>query len=185
MLKRRIALLAPKIEFISPKPEAPIPNNELSPIPPSLLYRKLLKLYIRKFDTDHETIVKAWKQTKYEFWMNRNASEEEADLMNLKGQQVYEALRAGIIPVYSNPKTGQTYYRYDADTLNAVHRHVDPVSAEEFLRRFHNKMDPRDVEEIKTKLMQTGRWEGPAEFSDKDLFKLKTKRKVKCTDPDE
>lgn len=185
MLRRISCLYAAKVEFISPKPESPIQNNEIEPISPSLLYRKLLKLYIRKFDTDTETIVKAWKQTKYEFWLGRNADEETADAMNIKGQQVYEALRAGLIPVYSNPKTGQTYYKYDKDTLKAVHNHVDPVSPEEFIRRFHDKMDPRDVEEIREQLKQVGRWKGPDELSKKDLFRMKTKRKVKCTDPDE
>lgn len=173
------------MEFISPKPEAAVSSLELSPIPPSLLYRKLLKLYIRKFDTDSNTIVKAWKQTKYEFWCNRNAVGEVADMLNIKGQQIHEAIRAGLIPVYENPKTGQTYYRYDADTLDAVHNHIDPVNPEEFIRRFHNKMDPRDVEEIKGTLKKLGRWSGPEELRSEDLYQVKTKRRVKCTDPDE
>lgn len=177
-------LLAPKVEFISPKPMEPIKNAELSPIPPARLYRKLLKLYIRKFDTDTTTIVKAWKQTKYEFWTNRNAPEDQADLLNIRGQQVYEALRAGLIPIYHDPKTDRTYYKYDADTLDAVHNHIDPVSPEEFIRRFHNKMDPKDVEEIKGKLKQIGRWQGPDELKDEDVYRVKTKRKAKCTDPD-
>lgn len=177
-------LLAPKVEFISPKPEAPVNNMELEPIAASLLYRKLLKLYIRKFDTDSNTIIKAWKQTKYEFWCARDATGEEADLLNIKGQQVHEAIRAGLIPQYTNPKTGQTYFKYDRDTLDAVHNHVDPVSAEEFIRRFHNKMDPRDVEEIKSTLKQLGRWNGPDELRFEDVYRVKTKRKVKCTDPD-
>lgn len=180
----RRLLLAPKVEFISPSPESPVRNLEIAPISPSLLYRKLLKLYIRKFDTDTNTIVKAWKQTKYEFWCARNATGEEADLLNIKGQQILEAIRAGLIPMYTNPKTGQTYYRYDRDTLDAVHNHIDPVSPEEFIRRFHDKMDPRDVEEIKGTLKELGRWKGPDELRPEDVYRVKTKRKVKCTDPD-
>lgn len=176
---------AAKVEFISPQPTAPIPSFDLQPIAPSLLYRRLLKLYIRKFDTDTNTIIKAWKQTKYEFWVHRNAVGEEADLLNIKGQQVHEAIRAGLIPLYHNPKTDQTYYKYDADTLSAVHNHIDPVSAEEFIRRFHDRMDPKDVEEIKATLKKLGRWTGPDELRKEDIYKLKTKRKVKCTDPDD
>ncbi|KAG5470804.1 hypothetical protein LSCM1_02054 [Leishmania martiniquensis] len=175
----------PKVEFSAPTPSAPIQNFDLKPIPASLLYRKLLKLYLRKFDTDTKTIIRAWKQTKYEFWVNRHVSNEEADLMNIKGQQILEAIRAGLVPVYHNSKTNQTYYKYDADTLKAVHNHVDPVSPEEFLRRFHDRMDPRDVEEIKAKLKKLGRWTGPDELRKEDLFRVKTKRKAKCTDPDE
>lgn len=182
MTRRR--LLAPKVEFISPKPEEPVPSFEMAPISPSLLYRRLLKLYVRKFDTDTSTIVKAWKQTKYEFWCARNATAEEADLLNIKGQQIYEAVRAGLIPVYTNPKTGQTYYKYDRDTLDAVHNHIDPVSPEEFIRRFHDRMDPRDVEEIKSTLKDLGRWKGPDELRAEDVYRVKTKRKAKCTDPD-
>lgn len=164
MLRSSTRRLAPNIEFISPKPEAPIASHVLEPIPASLLYRRLLKLFMRKFDTDTNTIIKAWKQTKYEFWMHRHASQAEAEALNIKGQQIHEAIRAGLIPQYTNPKTGQTYYKYDADTLNAVHNHVDPVSAEEFLRRFHDKMDPQDVQEIRSKLKDIGRWQGPDEL---------------------
>ncbi|KAG5471223.1 hypothetical protein CUR178_02534 [Leishmania enriettii] len=174
-----------KVEFVSPTPSAPIKNFDLQPIAASLLYRKLLKLYLRKFDTDTNTIIRAWKQTKYEFWVHRHASKEEADLLNIKGQQVLEAIRAGLVPVYHNSKTNQTYYKYDADTLKAVHNHVDPVSPEEFLRRFHDRMDSRDVKEIKATLKKLGRWTGPDEFREKDLFRVKTKRKVRCTDPDD
>lgn len=184
-MHRTLRRLAPKVEFISPAPESPISSPELAPMPPARLYRRLLKLYIRKFDTDTNSIVKAWKQTKYEFWLNRNATGEEADLLNIKGQQIHEAIRAGLIPIYSNPKNGQTYYRYDADTLDAVHHHIDPVSPEEFVRRFHTRMDPRDVKEIRATLKKLGRWTGPDELRDADVYRVKTKRKAKCTDPDE
>ncbi|CUI11985.1 Hypothetical protein, putative, partial [Bodo saltans] len=46
----------------------PMDSIKLDIISPSLLYRKLIKLYLRKFDTDHQTIIRAWKQTKYEFY---------------------------------------------------------------------------------------------------------------------
>lgn len=185
MLRGARLIRAPKVEFISPAPSAPIESFDLQPISASLLYRRLLKLYLRKFDTDTNTIIRAWKQTKYEFWMNRNANKEEAEQLSIKGQQVLEAIRAGLVPVYHNSKTSQTYYKYDADTLQAVHNHVDPVTAEEFLRRFHDKMDPQDVADIKATLKKLGRWTGPDELRKEDLFRIKKKRKVKCTDPDE
>lgn len=50
-------------------------------------------------------------------------------MLNVKGQQICEAIRAGIIPIYHNSKTKQTYYKYDKDTLTATHNYVDPITA--------------------------------------------------------
>ncbi|KAH9578795.1 hypothetical protein LSM04_004767 [Trypanosoma melophagium] len=186
-MRRQVTLWGSKIEFISPKPEAPIPTTEFQAISPSLLYRRLLKLYLRKFDTDHKTIVAAWKQTKFEFWYHRNDSPEEAEMHNIRGQQIYEAIRAGLIPVYRDSKSNKTYFKYDADTLKAAHNHIDPVDAEEFIRRYHDKIPSEDVAEMKTMLKKLGRWKGPDTLRDEDLHRIKRKvvRKQKCTDPDE
>lgn len=156
-------------------------------ITPSLLYRKLIKLYLRKFDTDHQTIIRAWKQTKYEFYYHRQSTAEEQELLILKGQQIFEAIRGGVVPVYRDPTSGSTYYKYDKDTLAATHNQLDPISAEEFVRRYADKIPKNELEEIQKNLKQVGRWSGPDEFSDKDLHRIKHKKKrrrVKCTDPD-
>ncbi|RNF20571.1 uncharacterized protein Tco025E_03746 [Trypanosoma conorhini] len=184
---RRVVLRCGKIEIVSPKPEAPIPSAELRPISPSLLYRRLLKLYLRKFDTDYKTIVAAWKQTKFEFWYHRNDPPEVAALHNVRGQQIYEAIRAGLIPVYRDGKTNETFFKYDADTLQAAHNHIDPVDAEEFLRRYHDKIPPEEVAELMSTLKKLGRWKGPSELRGEDLHHVKRKvtRKTKCTDSDD
>ncbi|EKF32110.1 hypothetical protein MOQ_004048 [Trypanosoma cruzi marinkellei] len=186
-MRRQVAFRCAKIEFISPKPEAPIPAAEIKSISPTLLYRRLLKLYIRKFDTDHKTIVAAWKQTKFEFWYHRNDTPEEAELQNIRGQQIFEAIRAGLVPVYRDNKTNETFFKYDADTLKAAHNHIDPVDAEEFIRRYHDKIPPEDVVEMRTMLKRLGRWKGPDELREEELHRVKQKvtRKTKCTDPDE
>ncbi|EAN80567.1 hypothetical protein, conserved [Trypanosoma brucei brucei TREU927] len=185
-MRRNPSLFRSKVEFISPKPEGPIASKEFKCISPALLYRQLLKLYIRKFDTDHKTIVAAWKQTKFEFWCHRNDSPEEAELQNIRGQQIYEGIRAGLIPVYSKGKSNEMFFKYDTDTLRASHNHIDPVSLEEFIRRYHDRIRPEDVEEVKATLKKLGRWNGPNELSDSDLHRVKhkVKRKTKCTDND-
>jgi hypothetical protein len=160
---------------------------KLEVVSPSLLYRKLIKLYLRKFDTDHKTIIRAWKQTKYEFYFHRQASEDERELLIIKGQQIYEAIRGGIVPIYRDPKSGQTFYKYDKDTLAATHNQLDPITAEEFVRRYADKIPKGELEEIRDNLKQVGRWTGPDQFDDKDLHRIKHKKKrrrVKCTDPD-
>lgn len=165
----------------------PIESIKLASISPSLLYRRLLKLYLRKFDTDHSTIIRAWKQTKFEFYYHRNASVEDRELLIIKGQQVYEAIRGGIVPCYRDPKSGEMYFKYDKDTLAATHNQLDPISAEEFVRRYADKIPKSELEDIQRKLKEVGRWQGPDEFSDADLVRMKFKKKrrrVKCTDPD-
>ncbi|RNF05046.1 hypothetical protein TraAM80_04766 [Trypanosoma rangeli] len=174
------------MEIVLPKPESFIPA-EVKPISPTLLYRRLLKLYIRKFDTDKKTIIAAWKQTRFEFWYHRNDTPEVAQLHNIRGQQIYEAIRAGLIPVYRDSKTNKTFLKYDSDTLKASHNHIDPVDAEEFIRRYHDKIPAEDVAEMQATLKKLGRWKGPNELRDEDLhhFKRKVTRKMKCTDPDD
>ncbi|KAG8344020.1 hypothetical protein ERJ75_001655900 [Trypanosoma vivax] len=180
------APLLAKIEFVSPKPETPITSKRFKCIPPATLYRRLLKLYTRKFDTDHETIVGAWKQTRYEFWLHRDAPPEEAELHNIRGQQIHDGIRAGLIPLYKNDKTRETFFKYDADTLKAAHNHVDPIDLEEFVRRYRDKMQPEDVEEVRTALKKLNRWKGPDLLRDEDLYSLKQKvRRKSCTDPRE
>eukprot|EP00744_Colponema_vietnamica_P017473 GILI01024556.1.p1 GENE.GILI01024556.1~~GILI01024556.1.p1 ORF type:complete len:264 (+),score=68.26 GILI01024556.1:58-849(+) len=154
---------------------------QYTPITNSLLYRKLLKLYIKKFDTDVETIVKGWKQTKYEFYTNsrRNQphlTDEDCAALNIRGQQVHMAIQAGVIPIVQNAE-GESYARYDADTIRAAHHQIDPVDAEEYLRRHHDRLSVEERDEIRDKLKAIGRWKGPDEFSDKDVSKLKVRRK--------
>ena len=152
---------------------------------PATLYRKLLKLYISRFTTDVDTIVKSWRQTKFEFDQNRNVSKEDATAYIVRGQQIYHAIRASVVPLCYDPKTGRKYARYDKDLLEACGGNVDPISPEEFIRRYHDRLDKDDVSDIVDRLKKTGRWDGPEELRAEDVMKIKTKRqRVKCTDPD-
>lgn len=184
-MMRRCRTYLQQIPGITEPP--PMESIKLEVISPSLLYRRLLKLYLRKFDTDHQTIIRAWKQTKYEFYFHRETPVSERELCIIKGQQVYEAIRAGIVPIYRDAKSGQMFYKYDKDTLAANHNQLDPITAEEFVRRYADKIPKNELEEIRANLKGVGRWVGPDEFSEKDLHRIKHKRKrrrVKCTDPD-
>jgi hypothetical protein len=159
---------------------------EAPPPSASTLYRRLIKLYIRRFDTDTETIVRAWKQTKFEFYHFRDAHVDDIPHLLKRGEMIYESLRGGIIPVVRDPKTGLTYCKYNPEILQATGGVIEPITVEDFVRRHHDKMSPEEREEIKAKLVAAGRWAGPAEFSPNDIPKMKVRRrKVKCTDPDE
>lgn len=152
------------------------------PIGNGLLYRKLLKLYIKKFDSDVETIVKAWKQTKYEFYAhsrrnNPDLPQDDFDAFNIHGQQVHTAIQAGVIPIMQSADGKNTYARYDNETIRAAHHQIDPVDAEEYLRRHHDRLSVEERDEIRDRLKAAGRWKGPDEFSDKDVSKMKVRRK--------
>lgn len=180
MLRRSCVAL-----FVPPKlPDVESPT--FAPITTFRLYRKLLKFYIKRFNTDYETIVKAWKQTRYEFLSNKGVSKDDAEVLLLRGQQIHHALLCSIVPVYHNEKENRTYAKYDAEMLTVNARHVDPITHEEFIRRYHDKIPKEDLQEYIAKLKTMGRWQGSEELSDKDLVKVKSKRRrVKCTDPEE
>ena len=149
------------------------------------LYRRLLKLYIKKFDTDIETILRAAKQTKFEFFYHAKATPEEAIALRLRGESVLTAIQGGIVPIYSDPKTGKFYCKYDKETIQACGNTIDPVSGEEFLRRYHDKLPKEDLEFAQKKLKDAGRWTGSMEFKPEESMRIKTKRmRKKCTDPE-
>lgn len=163
-------------ELTTPEPK------QYTTIPPGVLYRRFIKFFIRRFDNDYETIIKSWKQCKYEFWtasaaQNPNMTAEDALALNIRGQQILDGLISTIIPIYTNDATGQTYAKYDSETLRAAHHQVDPIDAEEYLRRYHDRIPEEEREEIKQRLKDSGRWKGPDEFSSEDLNKLKVRRK--------
>jgi hypothetical protein len=146
------------------------------------LYRRLLKLYIRKFDTDTTTIVKAWRQTKHEFYHYRAATAEEVPVLLKRGNDIHHSISAGVIPMYENPKTGVRYAKYDKETLAASGNVIDPMSGEEYLRKNYKKFDADELKMMQQKLVDSGRWDGPLEFTDDDMPKIKTKKK-RCTNP--
>lgn len=163
-------------ELTTPEPK------HYNAMPPGMLYRRFIKFFIRRFDTDTETIIKSWKQCKYEFWMsslaqNPNLTDDDALAMNIRGQQILDGLISTIIPIYTNDATGKTYAKYDSETLRAAHHQVDPIDAEEYLRRYHDRLPKEEVEDIKRRLKEAGRWKGSDEFSSEDLNKLKVRRK--------
>jgi CDGSH-type Zn-finger protein len=148
------------------------------------LYRRMLKLYIKKFDTDHDTIIRAARQTKFEFWYHRKATPEEKVALLLRGETIMQSIQSGVIPIYSDPKTGKVYCKYDKETIAAAGNHIDPVSAEEFIRRYHDRIPKDELDFVQKKLKECGRWAGSMEFKPEEALKIKTKRRAKCTDPD-
>lgn len=156
---------------------------------PSRLYRKLIKMYIRKFDTDHNSIIRAWKQTKHEFYFYRSAPPEQVPLLLERGLRIHDTILGGLVPLYEDPKSpagSKPTARYSKEMLQQTGGIVDPVSAEEFVRRNYQKMDPADLSAVREKLQSVGRWNGPVECRPEDVPQLKVKRrKVKCTDPDD
>lgn len=148
------------------------------------LYRRLIKLFIRKFPDHPDVCVRAWKQAKFEFYHFKDAPVEDVPTLVNRGRSIYQTVLGGIIPVVQDPKTKLAYCKYDYDTLIAAGGHIDPISAEEFMRRNKDKMSEAERNNLRDKLRESGRWRGPEEFSDKDVPKLKVKRKTKCTDPD-
>lgn len=153
------------------------------------LYRRLLKLYISKFNTDVPTIIRAAKQTKFEFYFHRGCSVEDAVALRRRGELVHQAIQGGVIPIYSDAKTGKMFCKYDQATLAASGGHVDPMDAETFVRRYHDKIPKEDLEAIQQNLVKAGRWAGEIEFRAEDTLtaqmKKKRKPRVKCTDPEE
>lgn len=148
------------------------------------LYRRIIKLIVRKFGSHPDVAVRSWKQAKYEFWYFRNAPKEDVPMLVHRGKMIHSAVMGGIVPVVHNPTTGLSYCKYDKETLAAAGGVIDPISAEEFLRRNADKIDKAELHDMRDKLKEAGRWNGADEFKKDDIPKLKTKRKVKCTDPD-
>ena len=97
--------------------------------------------------SDTETIVRAWKQTKFEFYHFRDASADDIPHLLKRGEMIYESLRGGIIPVVRDPKTGLTYCKYNPEILQATGGVIEPITVEDFVRRHHDKMSPEEREE--------------------------------------
>lgn len=146
------------------------------------LYRRLVKLYIRKFDNDIETTVRAWKQTRREFMFYRDATPDEVPLLLERGTEIYNVVLRGIVPIREDPKTGKVFVSYDNETLNANSGYIEPISAEEALRRQYKSFEPEQLKELQQRLVAAGRWQGKLEF---DRVPNMKKKKVRCTDPDE
>lgn len=149
------------------------------------LYRRMLKCYIKKFDTDIPMIIRYAKQTRQEFVAQRNLKGEDALVARIRGEEVIKMIQAIIVPVYENPETGTQYCKFDKESLAAAGNCLDPVSPEEFLRRYHDRLPADEVEFLKRRLKSAGRWEGPDEIKPEEALKIKVKKmRRKCTDPE-
>ena len=140
------------------------------------LYRQLIKLYIRKFGNDHEVIVRAWRQTKTEFYHYRGAAPEDVPVLVERGREIYKSLAGGIVPVRVNAQTGKPYVHIDKETFEASDGKVEPVSHEEALRRSHKAFSKEELRELQGHLINVGRWHGKLEF---DRVPNLKKKKVK------
>jgi maltooligosyltrehalose synthase len=156
---------------------APQPRNPAV----ATLYRRLIKMYIKKFDTNHEVIVRAWKQTKFEFYHYRQAPADDVPFLIARGNDIYANIAKGIIPIKEDPTTKKIFVAYDDETLRLNNNSAEPLSGEEFLRRSVRKYSSEELKDMQQMLVQAGRWQGKLEF---DRVPNMKKRKLRCTDPD-
>lgn len=147
------------------------------------MYRRFIKLYIRKFGRNFDLIVAAWKQTRYEFMYYRDAPAEDVPVLFERGEEIYKSIQAGLLPIMQDPTTGKMHVKIDEETMKASGEVIEPMSSEEYLRRHHKKFEDEELKSLQKMLVDCGRWQGPLEFN--PLHGLKKKKKVRCTDPDE
>ena len=159
----------------------PASPPKLAPYAVPTLYRQLIKLYIRKFGNNYDVIVRSWKQTKLEFYHYRSAPAEDVPMLIERGKEIFSVVQKGVVPIKLNDK-GQPVYKYDKETLDANDGKVEPISAEEALRRSYKSFSKDELKELQQGLLAAGRWEGKLEFD--RVPNMKHRRKVKCTDPD-
>jgi hypothetical protein len=145
------------------------------------LYRRLVKMYIGKFGTNYDLIVRAWKQTKFEFYFYGQAPSEDVPALIARGNDIHDALYKGLIPIKEDPKTGKYFVSYDKPTMDANGGRAEPLSGEEFLRRSVKIYKPEELKELQQLLVQANRWQGKLEF---DRVPNMKRRKLRCTDPD-
>ena len=155
----------------------------ISPQAVPTMYRRFIKLYMRKFGRNFDVIVAAWKQTRYEFMYYRDAPAEDVPVLFERGEEIYRSLQAGLLPIMQDPTTGKMHVKIDEETLKASGDVIEPMSGEEYLRRHHKKFEPDELKSLQKMLVDCGRWQGKLEFD--PMHGLKKKKKVRCTDPDE
>ena len=163
--------------MVSPVPVGWAPSN-------ATLYRRLLKLYISKFGTDHVTIIRAWKQTKSEFYANRLLEKpEEIERARKIATDAYHTVLGGIVPILTSKDRKQPYYKITKEMMEATQGNLDPVTGEEFVKKFKDYLAENDRAYIEAELKKVGKWRGetiasrPGEVKETDhMHTVKSKR---------
>ena len=135
-----------------------ITSRSLSTVP--TLYRRLLKTIIKKFDTDHELIIRAWKTTKAEFLRSGyEKDKKKLEALKQKAIGVERTIRQGIIPIYQSRKDKQRqYHKVDHEILKGSDNHVEPVDGQSFVTKFKDYIKDDDHTAVEQMLRSVGRW---------------------------
>eukprot|EP00760_Papus_ankaliazontas_P030772 PhM_4_TR5016/c0_g3_i1/m.53490 len=134
----------------------------------AILYRRLIKVYIKKFGRDHNTIIRAWRTTKAEFYRHRALTDaEEIVKMKKAAMNIEKTVIGGIIPVMTSPDRKGAYYKITKETLSASEGHVDPCTGEEFIKKFQSYIKQQDREYMEAKLRAAGKWQDVAGASNR------------------
>ncbi|KNH09548.1 hypothetical protein XU18_0233 [Perkinsela sp. CCAP 1560/4] len=129
------------------------------PLPSSVaLYRKLLKTYIKKFDTNLDVIVRAWKVTKEKF--QKSASlKDPAEITKAKqlALDVNRGIQGGIIAVYEkHAEKGKKYLKITKEVLKASNNNLDPVNGQGFVRKFEDYIEADEKKLLVGELKKAG-----------------------------
>ena len=147
----------------------------------SALYRKLIKAYINKFDTHEDVIVRAWIATKEHFHRNAQLRDlEEIRKAKEFGLEIHRYITCGIIMAYEkHNQKGKKYLKISQDILKASNNHVDPVTAQGFLEKFKDYIDPKEKEELTNDLKHMGLYSEKAakEAQEQGSFKTRSSRR--------
>ena len=143
---------------------------------PGLMYRRLVKMYLRKFRPNYKFIVHAVRQTKFEFYQNANAPKEDVPAMLERAAEIQKGIEFGMIPVVKNGR-GELVGKVNHDMFAAGGGVVEPLSLQDGLLRLQPQISDEEFQRSKEILKQLGRWEDRAPA----VQSIKTKV-AKCTD---
>ena len=147
---------------------------------PASVYRRLLKMYIRKFAPHYKFIVHAVRQTKFEFYANKDVAAEEVPVLLQRAQEIGTGIEHGLIPVVKNGR-GELVGKVNREMFNAGGGVVEPLSLQDSLLRLRPQISDEEFARAKQMLQQMGRWEERGDV----VASIKKKTKARCSDPDE
>mmetsp|Transcript_40469 Transcript_40469/g.64011 ORF Transcript_40469/g.64011 Transcript_40469/m.64011 type:complete len:156 (-) Transcript_40469:78-545(-) len=146
---------------------------------PGVLYRKLLKTYLKKFDTNSELIVRSWRTTRQFFLRNATLRDPE-DIQKAKqlALDVNNGILGGIITVHEkHADKGKKYLRITKEVLKASNNKIDPVSGQRFLHKYGEYINEKERDLLVNELKQAGIYSEKADRTE-DLCGIKTRRRL-------
>ena len=143
------------------------------------LYRKLIKAYVKKFDTQHDVIIRSWVATKEHF--QRNAQLRDANEIKKAKEfaiEMHRYVTCGIIMAYEkHNEKGKKYFKVTREILQASNNHVNPASGQNFIEKFQEYMDPAEKNALIQKLKEAGMYTEKTSPGAVDDLAFKTRRK--------